>query len=252
MPSHPLFPPSPPPISRPGGAPSARRTVWLSSAYLGPVEYYAHIYAATDVVLDEAEHYVKQTYRNRCYIATPTGPQALTLPVERDGAGRTPVRELRLSDHGNWRHLHWTALVSAYEKSPYFEYYADDFRPLYERKFSFLADFNETLRRLVLSLLDLERPTVRAARYEADPAFTHSEVLDLRRAIAPKSPPEADPAFTPVPYYQVFASRTGFLPNLSIADLLFNLGPESRLVLRRCLPQAESSPSASHATPPLR
>lgn len=248
MPSPHSYAPSGPDAHRHETAQAATRTVWLSSAYLGPVEYYAHIYAATDVVLDEAEHYVKQTYRNRCYIATPTGPQALTLPVERDGAGRTPVRELRLSDHGNWRHLHWTALASAYEKSPYFEYYADDFRPLYERKFSFLADFNETLRQLVLSLLEIERPTVRTAHYEADPAATNPAVADLRRAISPKSSAEADPAFTPVPYYQVFTSRTGFLPNLSIVDLLFNLGPESRLVLRRCLrkPDADADARKPH------
>ena len=122
----------------------------LSTAYLAPIQYYAHLYAAHEAIEDRGEHYVKQTYRNRCYIATPTGAQPLTLPIVRDGAVHTAVRDIRLSDHGKWQHLHWTALTSAYESSPYFEYYADDFRPLYEQHFDFLVDFNDALRQTVL------------------------------------------------------------------------------------------------------
>ena len=77
----------------------------LSSAYLAPIQYYAHLYAADHALVDLGEHYVKQTYRNRCYIATPSGAQPLTLPVVRDGVGHTPMGEVRLSDHGDWRHL---------------------------------------------------------------------------------------------------------------------------------------------------
>lgn len=204
----------------------------LSSAYLAPVQYYAHIYAADRVVEDRHEHYVKQTYRNRCYIATPDGPLALTIPVVREGVAHTAMRDIRISDHGNWRRLHWTALTSAYEGSPYFEYYADDFRPVYERKYSFLVDFNEALERVVLELLSLGTPVELAPGYVShlEPGDT-----DLRGVISPKSLPEADGRFVPVSYYQVFAERTGFLPNLSMVDLLFNLGPESRMVLKRSL-----------------
>lgn len=203
----------------------------LSTAYLAPVSYYAHLYAAASAADDLCEHYVKQTYRNRCYIATPSGPQALTIPVVRDGAARTATRDIRISDHGNWRHLHWNALASAYESSPYFEYYADDFRPLYEKRFEFLVDFNDALRRLVLDELTLPITVGRTENYVAAPP---PGVADLRNAFSPKFPAPA--GFVPVPYYQVFAARTGFLPNLSIADLLFNMGPESRLVLRQSLP----------------
>lgn len=204
--------------------------ILLSTAYLAPIAYYAHLYAASAATDDVCEHYVKQTYRNRCYIATPAGPQALTIPVVRDGAARTATRDIRISDHGNWRHLHWNALVSAYEGSPYFEYYADDFRPLYEKRFEFLVDFNDALRQTVLDELSIQKPVCQTDTYVSCPS---PDMTDLRNAFTPKA--AAPAAFIPVPYYQVFAQRTGFLPNLSIVDLLFNMGPESRIVLRQCL-----------------
>lgn len=201
----------------------------LSTAYLAPIQYYAHLYTAHETIEDRGEHYVKQTYRNRCYIATPTGAQPLTLPIVRDGAVHTAVRDIRLSDHGKWQHLHWTALTSAYESSPYFEYYADDFRPLYEQHFDFLVDFNDALRQTVLSLLNLDKNITPSNEY----VTSTPEMTDLRSVISPKQSLEADTAFRPTPYYQVFKERTGFIPNLSIADLLFNMGPESRLVLKK-------------------
>ena len=107
--------------------------VWLPTAYLAPVSYYCKLYASRQAYVDGWEHYVKQTYRNRCIIASPHGRQALTVPIERNDPSHTAVRDIRLSNHGNWRHLHWQALVTAYDASPYFEYYADDLRPVLER-----------------------------------------------------------------------------------------------------------------------
>ncbi len=206
------------------------KPVILSSAYLAPVQYFTKLYAAPYAIEERHDHYVKQTYRNRCLIATPTGPLALTIPVERTGGDKTLMRDIRISDHGNWRHLHWNALVSAYEGSPFFEYYADDFRPFYEQRFTFLADFNAALRETVCSLLDLT-PDVRPSASYVDEAQT--EATDFRDLIHPKVPFASDAEFSPVSYYQVFSARTGFLPNLSILDLLFNMGNESRIVLRR-------------------
>ncbi|MDO5751262.1 MAG: WbqC family protein, partial [Rothia sp. (in: high G+C Gram-positive bacteria)] len=196
----------------------------VPSAYLAPISYNALLYAAREAVEDRHEHFVKQTYRNRCCIATPGGVQALTIPVVRDNAGHTAMKDIRISDHGNWRHLHWQALVSAYDNSPYFMYYADDFRPLYEQKFTYLVDFNAALQHTVLSLLSLDLPIRQAEAYVSP---TTACVCDLRPLLSPKVGPEADTAaFSPRAYYQVFAERTGFLPNLSIVDLLFNMGPE--------------------------
>lgn len=213
--------------------------VILSSAYFAPIQYYAYLYAASSVTEDRGEHFVKQTFRNRCYIATPNGSLALIIPIIRDDAAHTSMRDIRISEHGNWRHLHWSALESAYDSSPYFMYYADDLRPLFEKKFIYLVDFNEALERTLLALLSLECPINVSNDYVAAPP---SGALDLRSIISPKASTQADTLFHPVPYYQVFAERTGFLPNLSIVDLLFNLGPESRLVLKKCLSSTTSTP----------
>ena len=143
----------------------------LPSQYLAPVGAYAYLFAAERVVEDRGEFYIKQTYRNRCHIAGPQGVLSLIVPVERKGLARLPMCDVRISEHGNWRHVHWTALVSAYESSPYFEYYADDFRPLYETPFRYLVDFNEALHRLVCELLSFapqERVSVCASHSRLD------------------------------------------------------------------------------------
>ena len=205
----------------------------LSSLYLPPIQYFAHLYADPVAIEDQGEHFIKQTYRNRCLIATPNGPQALTIPIVRDGSGgHTPMHDVRISSHGNWRHLHWNALVSAYENSPYFEYYADDFQALFDRPYDRLANFNTDLRSLILELLQLT-PQIRVSTDYVTPL--PAAATDLRTLIAPKATIESDPSFQPKAYYQVFQERTGFQPNLSIVDLLFNLGPESRLILKQSL-----------------
>ena len=122
------------------------------------------------------------------------------------------MRDIRISDHGNWRHQHWVALESSYRQSPFFEFYADEFAPFYVKRWDFLADFNEELMSLVASLLDISKPVTRTVAFENS--------LPLGEGRGGSSP-----------YYQVFASRHGFLPDLSIVDLLFNLGPEGVLWL---------------------
>lgn len=206
----------------------------LPSLYLPPIQYFAHLYADPVALEDRGEHFVKQTYRNRCYISTPNGPLPLTIPVVREGNGaHTPMRDVRISSHGNWRHLHWNALVSAYENSPYFEYYADDFHPFYERSYEFLVDFNAELQILVLDLLQLTPQISTSPDYIR--VLDLPEATDLRTLISPKRQLNDDTSFHAQTYYQVFQQRTGFLPNLSIVDLLFNLGPESRLILKQSL-----------------
>lgn len=206
------------------------KPVLLTSAYLPPIHYFSKLYSAPDVYLEGYDHYVKQTYRNRCVIAGPEGPLALTLPVvHADKGGKTCTRDIRLSDHGNWPHLHCHALQSAYEKTAYFDYYCDDLLPLYERKWTFLMDFNTALTDCILSLLDLHPRLQLTTAYRDASAY---EAEDFRETIRPKTAYSFDHSFRPKTYYQVFASRNGFLPNLSIVDLLFNMGPESRLILR--------------------
>ena len=203
--------------------------VLLTSAYLPPVQYFSKLYASPCIYLETYEHYVKQTYRNRALIAGPNGVQALTIPVEHEYSKRPATRDIRLSDHGNWQHLHRNALQSAYEGSPYFEYYADDILPIYDREQRFLVDFNEDFLHTVCDLLNLKPNVIKTEAY-ADAQALGAE--DFREAIRPKISHSIDKTFRSVEYYQVFRQKHGFLEDLSIIDLLFNMGPESRLILR--------------------
>lgn len=207
-------------------------TVYLSTAYLAPVQYYAKLLAYDQVRIEQHDHYLKQTYRNRCTIASPNGKIDLTIPVEKSEMLKCETKDIRISDHGNWRRLHFTAMESAYGHTPYFEYYKDDFAPFYERPFKYLFDFNEQLMELVCSLIDIEPNWQRTDEYAQSFASNETDARDL---IHPKKDfSQTDSEFQAVPYYQVFEQRFGFIPNLSIADLLFNMGPESLLILKQC------------------
>ena len=197
----------------------------LSTTYFGHVQWYQKLYRADDVQIEACESFQKQTYRNRCLIATTQGVQALTVPVRIEGSSL--ITNSRISDHGNWRHLHWNALKSAYGESPFFEYYEDDLRPFFLPDWEFLFDFNEAIRQKMCELLDIQ-PRVSPTTQFLPPAAvaSHPTLHDFRDAIQPKHP-APDPHFTPRPYYQVYRQKHGFLPNLSILDLLMNMGPES-------------------------
>lgn len=217
-------------------------TCLLPAAYFGPVSYWACLMAFPHVIIDGHEHYVKQTLRNRTVILSESGPLTLTVPVERPvGAGfnarpddvrpqkeHTPVCQILVSGHGDWPRHHLQALRTAYEKSPFFEYYIDDLMPLFEKPVGqTLLDFNLRCLKTVCSLLDFHPGISLSAAYETHPAAIdlrnyHWETGNLPRAVV----------FTPVAYYQVFSGKFGFTPNLSILDLLFNMGPETPLVLR--------------------
>lgn len=200
----------------------------LTSAYLAPVQYYTKLMQCAGTAYIEAyDNYTKQTYRNRCMIADANGALALTIPTEKTGEGKCLMRDIRISDHGNWRHQHWNALEAAYRHTPFFQYYEDDFRPFYEKKIGFLYDFNMQLTELVCSLigLDVTLSTTEEYMHKTD------DIADFRHIITPKMSWEEDTDFHPTAYYQVFKEKHGFIPNLSIADLLFNMGPESILIL---------------------
>ena len=192
------------------------------SMYLAPVEQYVRLYAGKRMLVDFDAPFVKQTFRNRALIAAENGALPLTIPVVHSGGIRQAMRDVRISEHGNWRRMHWNALVSAYKKSPFFDYYADDFRPFYEKRYEFLADFNIQLHHTVCELLGLEREVA-----ALDSVDSSAQLLDCRSLADPSTVVDA-----PHRYYQVFEQRNGFLPNLSIADLLFNMGPEGLITLR--------------------
>ena len=173
--------------------------VLLSTTYFGPIQWYQKLYRAEHVVIEQWESFQKQTYRSL-------------------------MKDIRISDHGNWRHLHWNALQSAYGESPFFEYYQDDILPFFTQRWDYLFDFNEAIRQKICELIDIS-PQVSLTK-----SFNAEADHDFREAINPKHPaPDAD--FESRPYYQVYQQKHGFLSNLSILDLLMNTGPESILYL---------------------
>lgn len=194
------------------------------SFYLAPIEYYSALFRAEKAIIEIHDNYQKQSYRNRCIIADANGPLPLSIPIEKPETPKSMMKDIRIADHGNWRHLHWNAIMSAYNSTPFFEYYADDLRPFYEGKKLFLVDFNFQLHQLVCSWLQLNTPTILSTDYIAE---VPEGMSDFRETIHPKRPS----GFTTKPYYQVFREKTGFIQNASIIDLLFNMGNEARLYL---------------------
>lgn len=204
-------------------------TALLPPCYLPPVGYLSVLMRYERVIIDVHEHYVKQTYRNRCYVASPHGPTALTVPVAHPSPSPA-MCEAALSDHGNWRHVHLTALDSYYRHTPYYDYYRDDLLPFYTAREESLADYDIGLLRLVCELAGIGWRAELSTAYI--PPQECAGIDDYRSLMTPKADPAtAFPAYAPRPYYQVFARRLGFLPHLSCIDLLLNMGPETPLYL---------------------
>ena len=207
------------------------KTILLGSAYLAPVEYYAKLFACSQAYIEQYDHYTKQTYRNRCVVAGANGPLSLSIPTEKGPEEKCLMKDIRISDHGNWRHTHWNAFVASYKQSPFFDYYADEFNAFFYKKYEFLFDFNLDLCRWICHQIDMEPVMIPTTDYVPQP----EAMDDFREVIHPKvDAAVADHEFVARPYYQVFEQKHGFQPNLSIIDLLFNMGPESLLVLRDC------------------
>ena len=228
-------------------------TALLQTTYFGPVQWYQKLYRYDHCLIEQYDSYQKQTYRNRCIIATANGLQALTVPVIHNGELRIEnsdmtqneiaankgnhnsqfsnlnsqlVKDLRISDHNQWRRVHWNALQSAYSESPFFDYYADDIRPFFEQKYDFLVDFNEAIRQKMCELIDIHPSVEHTSSYTSTISHQTSDIVDYRDVIHAKHP-QPDATFEPKKYWQVFQHKHGFLPNLSILDLLFCMGPES-------------------------
>lgn len=206
-------------------------TALLQTTYFGPVQWYQKLKRYDHCVIEQYDSYQKQTYRNRCVIATANGLQALTVPVDHSPLtiDHVQCKDLRISDHNQWRRVHWNALQSAYSESPFFEYYADDIRPFFEQKYEFLIDFNEAIRQKMCELLDIDTSVSYSSGFMVQGSgfrVQDSGFKDFREVIHAKHPQD-DPEFQPRSYWQVFQHRYGFQPNLSILDLLFCMGPEA-------------------------
>lgn len=197
-------------------------SVLLSIAYLAPVEYYTVLANSKNVLLEQHEYYQKQTYRSRCKISTANGIMDLSIPV--DKSGKEIIRDVKISEHSDWQTHHWRSIESAYNSSPFFEYYSDDLKPFFEKKWVFLWDFNIEIQQTICKLLEIEPNIATTGKYEM-PA---TNLQDLRDRIHPKK----EAVIETKPYYQVFEQKFGFVPHLSVIDLLFNMGNEAQLIIK--------------------
>jgi hypothetical protein len=199
----------------------------LSTAYLGPVEYFTKFLIYDKIWIEAEENYQKQSYRNRCEILTSNGKLALSIPVTKEQP-KTKTKDIRIDYSVDWQKDHWNAIESAYSASPFFEFFVDDFLPFFQQKYTFLLDFNTYLLEMIINHLEIDVEIDYTKKFEHSPEFLD----DFRNTIHPKQKVRANNSnFSPYQYYQVFYDRFDFFPNLSIIDLLFCEGPNAENIL---------------------
>jgi hypothetical protein len=187
--------------------------VLLSTAYLPNTEYF-HYLLKDNSIIEKHEHYQKQSFRNRCQILSANGVLDLVIPLKKN-ADKELISQKRISYSENWQTKHWRAISSAYKNSPYFEFFEPEFYPFYAEKHEFLFDYNLKLIETILKILRIKKELALTNEFQKE-----FQGLDLRESIHPK----VKSAAALRPYHQVFADRFGYTENLSVIDLLFNQG----------------------------
>ena len=199
----------------------------FSSAYFPPLIHFAWLYQAKDIQIEQFETYPKQTYRNRCNILTANGLQSLSIPVIKPFGAKTLSRDVKISYDEPWQQLHWRAIKTAYNSSPFLLYYEDELKLFLKKKHPFLLDLNEAVILLINSLMDWEISFKRTGEFVFPNEIPPGE--DKRFVLTPKN----TITYNLPPYIQVFSDQYPFFENLSILDLIFNLGPEAESYLMK-------------------
>ena len=213
-----------------------QKTLLIESQYAGNIQYYARMLHHEKVLIEQWEHYQKASYRNRCYIAMPNGPMRLSIPLVKGRQSRRTIKEMKISYEWDWQKQHWNSLTAAYRSSPYFEYYEDDLEPFYSQKMVYLMDFNRQLRDFILKAINAQSMVNISYTDRFEKSYDADKVLDFRSVLLPnKSQESKDTLFECPVYHQVFEKKTGFIPNLSIFDLLFSEGPKALLTLKEAI-----------------
>lgn len=194
----------------------------IPTAYLPPIGYMARIIQSGSIVIEAWESYTKQTCRNHCNIYSPNGRQTLTIPVIKVNGNHTLTKDIRIANQLPWQINHWRSIETAYNNSPFFLYYQDYFAPFYKKRYDFLLDLNNDLLTTIIKLLQVDVPVRNSLSFSPDDSSDERELLVSKK-----------PWFNNPDYHQVFGERYGFLANLSIVDLLFNLGNESSFYLSK-------------------
>lgn len=206
--------------------------VLIESQYLPPIASFAYFARAETIILEACENYQKGSYRNRCHLAGANGALRLSIPLRKGKHNQLPIQAVEISYDEPWHRQHWQAIRSAYGNAPFFPFYADALAAIYEQRPQNLWALNLDLLATLFKLLGWSKPI----QYSEDfVRTTPDHVLDLRQQIRPgrSDTPIANLSFPSYP--QVFTEKHGFLPNLSILDLLFCSGPQTGLYLNTVL-----------------
>ncbi len=197
----------------------------IDSHYLPSIEYFTVLKNFNHIELEQYEHYVKQSYRNRCFINTSQGKQMLVVPVT-EKSGKTIIKDVRVDNSLRWKNNHWRTIESAYRKAPYYEHYAEDLNKILFKPHEFLVELNFDLLSFCLKNLRLKPDLTVSMSYQQTVAPNQ---VDMRSAIQAKIPYSSRKHYQPAPYYQVFGNQ--FVSNLSLVDLLFCAGPVAGSIL---------------------
>lgn len=206
------------------------KSILLHPVYFGPIDYFCALYKSAQIVWEINDNYQKQTYRTRQYIYGANGRLLLNIPIvhPQNRKEMSAYLKTKIDNREKWQRIHWKSMESAYQSSPFFEFYADDLKPLFQEPYDSLFQFNYSCIQTVMECLAIDKPQTQTVVYKTVYS-PEKQITDLRELTAAKRP-----AFTPLnPYHQVFDHKHGFLPNLSILDLLFNLGPETSSFLKK-------------------
>lgn len=207
-------------------------SVLLSTACFAPVQYFTKLELYDSIFIEQHEHFQKQTYRNRYEILGANGVLTMVIPVVKGRGRKVNIRDLKISYDTDWQRNHWRTIFSAYNSSPYFEFYQDDILPFFEKPWKFLFDFNMATLNTLSELIGLDTKIQFTTNFES----ASLDAQNVREAISPKSHKSIpDQLFNPQPYTQVFSDKFGFTPNLSILDLLFNEGPNTTIILQESI-----------------
>ena len=202
----------------------------LCPAYFAPILHWIPLATGSSIVWEIHDHYQKQTYRNRLYIAAANGKLMLNIPIKHTKKGvHQKSYEVQIENDFPWQQQHWKSLESAYRSSPFFEYYEDDLKPLFTTPVHSLLEFNQQCNRWVCEVLQLKTEENTTESYQKK---VTSDVVDARDWVEAKK----KKTVSLPPYIQVFSEKNGFLPNLSILDLIFNEGPNAVEYLKKCRP----------------
>ncbi len=194
--------------------------ILIELQYLPSVAYFSQIAQYEEVIIEVCENYQKGSYRNRCQILGANGVMSMSIPLEKGKHQQTPIREVRINYTERWNVQHWQGIRSAYGRAPFWEFYADYFEPIFQKKHEFLFDFNLELFQICCKLLKIKPQLSFTSSYEK--TIDNAEIIDLRNQIKPNL------SFEMKKYPQIFEDRFGFVPDLSIIDLLFCMGNQAK------------------------